>query len=164
MGLFTKLQMEQINAAAKRSKELAEAQSKPKGNGKSLNSQIASISEKVREHFKDSQAELISSIDQLHDYISNMITAGIGAIDTETTGLDRVNDTIVGMSLYYPGGVEVYIPFTHIIPVFETLYPNQFTYEEVAVELQRLIDAKVRIIMANADFDIGMLFKDLYLR
>ena len=97
MGLFTKLQMEQINAAAKRSKELAEAQSKPKGNGKSLNSQIASISEKVREHFKDSQAELISSIDQLHDYISNMITAGIGALDTETTGLDRVNDTDNGI-------------------------------------------------------------------
>lgn len=162
MGLFTKLQMEQINAAAKRSKELAEAQSKPKGSGKSINSQIASISEKVREHFKDSQAELISSIEQLHDYISNMITAGIGALDTETTGLDRVNDTIVGMSLYYPGGVEVYIPFTHIVPVFETPYPNQFTYEEVAVELQRLIDAKVRIIMANADFDIGMLFKDLH--
>lgn len=153
--------MEQINAAAKKSKQLAESTTKKKTSAKSINSKIEAISAKVLEHFKDSKAELITTQEQLHDYITKMCEAGIGSIDTETTGLDRIKDTIVGASLYYPGGVEVYIPCKHIIPIFEEPYKDQLTYEQVAIELQRLVDNKCKLIFANADFDLAMIYKDL---
>ena len=163
MGLFSKsqqLQMEQINAIAKQTQQSVEI--KKTQNARGIRNEISKISEKVREHFKDSKAELITSAAELHEYIDKMIEAGIGAVDTETTGLNRLKDTIVGASLYYPGGVEVYIPMKHIVPIFDTPYKNQLTYEEVAAELSRLVDNKVRLIFANADFDLAMIYKDLH--
>ena len=163
MGLFSKsqkLQMEQINAIAKRTQQVTEV--KKTQNARGLRNEISRISEKVIEHFKDSKAGLITTAEQLHEYISKMIEAGIGAIDTETTGLDRLKDTIVGASLYYPGGVEVYIPVKHIVPIFDTPYRDQLTYEQLSAELQRLVDADVKLVFANADFDLAMIFKDLH--
>lgn len=161
MGLFSKVQMAQIMASAEKSKQLEEPPPKTKVNAKNLSAKINEISAKVVEHFKDSKAELITAPDALHDYISKMLKAGIGAIDTETTGLDKIKDTIVGVSLYYPGGVEVYIPIKHIVPIFDEPYKDQLTYEQVAVELQRLADSNIKLIFANADFDLAMIFKDL---
>ncbi len=160
MGLFSKAQIEQITAAAKKSQHLVEV--KKPVHGRSINSELNEISQNVIDYFKDSKAELINSVDQLHDYITKMIAAGIGGIDTETTGLDRLNDTIVGVSLYYPGGVEVYIPSRHIVPIFEEPYKNQLTYEQIGAELQRFVDAKTKLIFANADFDLSMIYKDLH--
>lgn len=160
MGLFSKLQKEQILAAAKKSQQTFE-QKKPQ-NARSIKTKIEEISATVIEHFKDSQAILISTPEQLHEYIDAMIATGIGAIDTETTGLDRLKDTIVGVSLYYKGGVECYIPIRHIVPIFDTPYKNQLTYEQVGFELQRLIDNKVKLVLANADFDNAMIYKDLH--
>ena len=160
MGLFSKVQMAQIQESAKKSKQLAEAPKKKSVNAKSINAKVEAMSAKVLEHFKDSKAELISSVEELHDYITKMCEVGIGAIDTETTGLDRIQDTIVGFSLYYPGGVEVYIPCKHRIPIFEEPYKDQLTYEQIGPELQRLVDAKCKLIFANADFDLAMIFKD----
>lgn len=159
MSLFTKLQIEQINQAAKKSKQLSEV--KKVSQKKSINSELNQISQNVKEYFKDSKAELITTKQQLHEYISKMIEAKIGGIDTETTGLDRLKDTIVGASLYYPGGVEVYIPSRHIVPIFEEPYSNQLSYEEIGEELQRLVDTKTKLIFANADFDLAMIYKDL---
>ena len=81
-------------------------------------------------------------------------------IDTETTGTDVVHDTIVGASLYYPGGVECYIPCKHIVPIFDTPYKNQLTYEEVGQELQLFVNAGTKMIFANANFDIAVIYKD----
>ena len=161
MGLFSKIQMAQIMASAEKSKKLEEPPPKTKVNAKNLSAKINEISAKVVEHFKDSKAELITTPEALHDYISKMLKAGIGAIDTETTGLDKIKDTIVGVSLYYPGGVEVYIPIKHIVPIFDEPYKDQLTYEQVAAELQRLADSNIKLIFANADFDLAMIFKDL---
>ncbi len=159
MGLFNKMQIEQINAAAKKSKQLAEP--KKSMMSRSVTTELNQISENVKEYFKDSDAELITTQEQLHNYITKMIEVGIGGIDTETTGLDRLKDTIVGVSLYYPGGVEVYIPSRHIIPIFDEPYANQLTYEQIKQELQRFVDAKIKLIFANADFDLAMIYKDL---
>lgn len=161
MGLFSKVQMAQIMASAEKSKKLEDPPPKTKVNAKNLSAKINEISAKVVEHFKDSKAELITTPEALHDYISKMLKAGIGAIDTETTGLDKIKDTIVGVSLYYPGGVEVYIPIKHIVPIFDEPYKDQLTYEQVAIELQRLADSNIKLIFANADFDLAMIFKDL---
>jgi DNA polymerase I-like protein with 3'-5' exonuclease and polymerase domains len=158
VGLFSKITEEQMMSAAKRSQQIAEP--KKQVNARSIKEQINAMSEKVLEHFKDSKAELITTPEQLHTYIDHMIVCGIGAIDTETTGLSRINDTIVGWSLYFPDDVEVYIPCKHIVPIFDTPYDNQLTYEQCAAELQRLVSANVKLIFANADFDLAMIYKD----
>lgn len=158
MKLFSQADIEKINRVAAKSKETL---SPPKATkGKSINTELNAITEKVLNYFKDSDAILITSVEQLHEYVDKFIEAEIGSIDTETTGLDRIRDTIVGSSLYYPGGVECYIPNKHLIPIFDEPYKNQLTYEQVGAEFQRIVDAKCKVIFANADFDLSMIYKD----
>lgn len=156
-GLFSKAQRAKIDATAVKSEQPLK---KTSVNHKSINNDLNRISQEVLEYFKDSPAILIHNMQELHDYISNMIDAKYGALDCETTGLDRINDNVVGFSLYYPGGVECYIPIKHIRPIVDELRPNQLTYEECRLELQRLIDNKVRLVFANADFDLAMIYKN----
>lgn len=159
MGLFSQDQIDKINAVAAKSKEVL----KPVQVSKSITSTQHEIEESTRavlEYFGDSPAILITSVDELHNYITEVIKSGYCGIDTETTGLDRIHDTIVGCSLYYPGGVECYIPNNHIVPIFETPYKNQLTYEEVGRELKRLVITDTKLIFANADFDLAMIYKD----
>lgn len=158
MALFSQANMAKINQAVSRSKELAAPP--PKVSTKSINTDLQVISQNVVEYFKDSQAILITSEEQLSEYIDECIKAGYAGIDTETTGLDRIKDTIVGSSLYYPGGQECYIPNKHIVPIFDEPYKNQLTYEQCQRQFQRLVDAKVKMIFANADFDLAMIYKD----
>lgn len=160
MGLFSQAKMDEINAIAEKSKEVL----KPIKVSKSVTSSQHEIQESIRavqEYFKDSPAILITNKAQLHEYVVKAIESGYCGIDTETTGLDRIHDTIVGASLYYPGGVECYIPSKHLAPVFEVLYDGQLTYEEIGEELQHFVDAGTKMIFANADFDLAMIYKDL---
>lgn len=159
MGLFDQTQMDQIDAVAAKSKEVL----KPIKVSKNVTSSQHEIEESTRmvlEYFKDSPAILIENVQELHNYVTKAIESGYCAIDTETTGLDRIHDTIVGCSLYYPGGIECYIPSKHRVPIFETPYKGQLTYEEVSAELQRFVSAKTKMIFANADFDLAMIYKD----
>lgn len=159
MSLFTPAQLDKINKSAEKSKQALEKPVATKT--RSINAELNRISDEVVQYFKDSPAILITSKSQLHDYISKCIEYGYAGIDTETTGLDRIKDTIVGVSLYVPGQPEVYIPSKHLVPIFNQLYKDQLTYEEIGEELQRLVDAKTKMIFANADFDISMIYKDL---
>lgn len=159
MGLFSAAAIDKINAVAAKSKA---ALAPPKSvNSKSVNKQLNEISAQVLEYFKDSTAILISSEEELHDYVDAIIQYGYAGIDTETTGLDRVKDYIVGASLYVPGRPECYIPIKHLIPIFEEPYKGQLTYKQVEVEFQRIAEAGVKLIFANADFDLAMIFKDI---
>lgn len=161
MGLFDQTQMDQIDAVAAKSKEVL----KPIKVSKNVTSSQHEIEESTRmvlEYFKDSPSILIEDAQELHDYVTKAIESGYCAIDTETTGKDKVKDTIVGCSLYYPGSVECYIPSKHIVPIFGTPYKGQLTYEDVAKELQRFVDAKTKMIFANADFDIAFIYKDYH--
>ena len=158
-NLFSPVQMDQINAIAARSKEVL----KPIKVSKSVTSsqhEIDKSTKEVLEYFKDSPAILITTAEDLHDYVLKAIASGYCAIDTETTGLDRIHDTIVGFSMYYPGGTECYIPYKHIVPIFGNLYPNQLTYEEIFKELILFTEAHTKLIFANADFDLAMMYKD----
>lgn len=161
MNLFSPSQRAQIDEVARRSTLLQDAKPSSKSS-KSITTELAEISKAVQEYFKDSKAILLTTTEDLHAYIDCVIKAGYAGIDTETTGLNRVHDHIVGVSLYYPGGVECYIPSKHLVPIFDQPYKNQLSYEEIAEELQRLVDGKVRLIFANADFDLSMIFKDLH--
>lgn len=115
MGLFTKAELSKINEAAKKSNQGLQAVETHKRTKKGAKAEIDAMSAKVEEYFKDSEAILVSTKEELHSYIDKCIEAGYCAIDTETTGLDRVKDTIVGFSLYYPGGHECYVPNKHLI-------------------------------------------------
>lgn len=159
MGLWNTAQLDAINKVAAQSKELIAPTKSAKS--KSINDDLIEISKKVEEYFKDSQAILIHDREELHEYVTEAIAAGEVGIDTETTGLDRINDTIVGASLYYPGGVECYIPMKHLVPIFDTPRKGQLTYDEVQEEFQRFDDARTKMIFANADFDLSMIWKDL---
>ena len=159
MGLFSKSQIANINAIAQKSKSVQAPQQIKKVS--SINDELIQTSKAVEEYFSDSPAILIETKQQLHDYITDAIEHEFVGIDTETTGLDRQNDYIVGASLYYPGGVECYIPLKHRIPIFEDSYKGQLSYEDVAEEFQRFVDSKVKLIFANANFDLYMIWKDL---
>ena len=159
MKLFTASQIDQINRIAEKSKE--SLQPIKSVNVKSINSDLNEMSQKVIDYFKDSEAILITDQTSLHEYVTNCIKCGYAGIDTETTGLDRVHDTIVGASLYYPGGVECYIPSKHLVPIFDTPYKDQLTYEQIQAEFQRFADSNIKLIFANADFDLAMIYKDI---
>lgn len=159
MGLFSQEQLSVINQVAQRSMAKA-SPSVRKSKSKISLQRLDEISKVVIDYFTDSKAELVTTKEQLHDYIAKCIEAGICAIDTETTGLDRIRDTIVGTSIYYPGGVEIYIPSRHIDPIFDEPFNGQLTYEEIGEEYQRLVDANVKTVWANADYDLAMIHKD----
>ena len=159
MKLFTESQIDKINKIAEKSKEtLSPVKSV---NVKSINSDLNEMSQKVLEYFKDSDAILITTETDLHDYITKCIEFGYAGIDTETTGLDRIHDTIVGASLYCPGQPECYIPMKHLVPIFDTPYKDQLTYNQVNKEFQRFAESNIKLIFANADFDLAMIYKDL---
>lgn len=162
MGLFTKAELSRINEAAKKSNQGLQVAETHKRTKKGAKAEIDAMSAKVEEYFKDSEAILISTKEELHSYIDKCIEAGYCAIDTETTGLDRVKDTIVGFSLYYPGGHECYVPNKHLIFIFDEPCKGQLSYEDSGEELQRLVDAKTKMIFANADYDIAMIWKDFH--
>lgn len=159
MALFSAAVTEQINQIAAKSNE--QAAKSAAVNSRSMNDELNEMSKKVVQYFEDSPAILITSKEQLHDYVSACIEKGFAGIDTETTGLDRIHDTIVGASLYTPGSDECYVPMKHLVPLFDTPYKNQLSYEEVGKEFQRLVDGNVKLIFANADFDLAMIYKDL---
>lgn len=160
MSLFNSSQMAKINEVAERTKQLNKE--KPKAvRVSTVNAELNEMSKAVQEYFKDSKSILIRTKEQLHDYVTNCIESGYAGIDTETTGLDRQNDWIVGASLYYPGGVECYIPMKHLVPIFESPYKGQLSYEEVSEEFKRMENSSIRLIFANADYDLAMIYKDL---
>lgn len=159
MGLFSKSQVAAINEVAKKSKAIKAPTNTSRVS--SVNDELIQSSKAVEEYFKDSKAILITTKPQLHDYVTAAISVGIVGIDTETTGLDRNNDYIVGASLYYPGGVECYIAMKHRVPVFETPYNNQLSYKDVADELYRFVEHKTKLVFANANYDLYMIWKDL---
>lgn len=159
MKLFSAKDEAKIQKSAQKSKQVLKP---PKSvNTKSISTELATISQSVIEYFQGSEAILITSKEQLHDYVTNLIEVGIAGIDTETTGVDRVHDWVVGASLYYPGSHECYIPMKHLVPIFDTPYKGQLTYEEVREEFQRIVDSDTKLIFANADFDLAMIYKDI---
>lgn len=90
----------------------------------------------------------------LYRYISGAIAAGRCAVDTETNNsLDPVTCKLMGLCLYYPGGKQAYIPINHVDIETRELLPNQLTTDDCREALQRLLDAKVYILMHNGKFD-----------
>ena len=103
------------------------------------------------------ELELIQTKERLHEYINACIEQDIISIDTETTGLDPITDQIVGACIYTYGQKAAYIPINHIDYITNVRCKHQLTEQEVGEEFQRLADAKTKIIMFNAKFDIRVI-------
>ena len=105
--------------------------------------------------------DVIRTEEELHNYIDRCIKNGIISIDTETTGLDPILDNIVGLCLYTPNEKAVYVPINHISYITGNRVENQLTEKQCEVEMQRVADSKIDVIMFNADFDIRVIRNQL---
>ena len=128
-----------------------------KGGG-GISEKIATIKAMVEKHLGKFKDEYIVIQDEniLHDYITKSIENGVISIDTETTGLDPLQDDLVGICIYTPDMKAAYIPVGHISYVTGQKSKNQLSLEFCGKEFSRLIDIKENI-MFNACFDLRFL-------
>ena len=124
--------------------------------GGSIANKISTIKALVETHLGKFAEETIIIQDEqtLSDYIDKCSQNGICGIDTETTGLDPLQDELVGVGIYTPNEKTTYIPINHISYVTGQKVKNQLSLDVVGKHLQRLIDAGTDVDMFNATFDI----------
>lgn len=97
------------------------------------------------------QCGIINDKTALLNYIQKANEVGYIAIDTETTGLEPLEDEVVGISIYTKNEKAMYIPIGHINYLTYIKRSNQLSIEDVSECLQTIT---AEIIMHNAKFDI----------
>lgn len=95
--------------------------------------------------------------DEVAQYLDNAIQDGEITIDTETTGLDPLTDTLVGISMYSPTQKAVYIPLNHKSYITERKSDNQVLAKDIKPMFDKLFNSEIVVIMFNAVFDIRVL-------
>lgn len=120
------------------------------------------LRERVQKNFPVlDEYEAITDLSRLNAYIQACIDNGIVSIDTETTGLDVMTDTVVGVGIYTPNAKKVYVPIRHADYTNGSRIENQITPKQIAEALQRLESSNVKIVMHNANFDLRIIYWDL---
>lgn len=100
----------------------------------------------------------LRSREELHEYISQAISFGRIAIDTETNNsLEPITCKLMGLCLYFPGAKQAYIPVNHRNKDTKELLPNQVTEKDIKEELQRVYDANTFVVTHNGKFDYQVL-------
>ena len=143
---------------AKKAKKSKKAPATARGGG-GIATKIANIKAEVSKKLGQYEEEtlIIRNELELSTYITKAIAYGEIAIDTETNGLDPLIDACVGVCLYVPNEKTVYVPINHVSYITMERVDNQLTEPVVAKYLKLLDEAKTRIIMFNAVFDIRVL-------
>lgn len=109
------------------------------------------------------RVQAIRKIDEFKEYIDSCIECGVVAIDTETTGIDVMNDEVIGASFYNGKGNSVYVPLRHVSYISGALLLNQISLDEFAQQIARL-KSKVKIVMHNSDFDTRIIYHNFGVR
>ena len=168
MPLFKVPKRANDKAVAKKSKSKLSATTTVRGGSGLLGqiNQIKAMVEKNLGQFKDDYL-VIRTVDDLAKYIDEVIKNSVVAIDTETTGLDPILDSIVGLCLYTPNQPAAYVPINHTSYMTGAKVDNQFTEAQVANQLEALLRSNPAIIMFNAKFDMRVIrnqlgVKDIY--
>lgn len=99
----------------------------------------------------------ITEEEVLHDYITECIGNNYISIDTETDGLDPLQNTLAGICPFTYGQKGAYIPLNHISYITGEKVANQLSMDFVMSEFKRLLEKKPNIDMFNAKFDIRFL-------
>lgn len=103
-----------------------------------------------------SKTKIISSLQELTNYINICIQNNIVAIDTETNNsLDPITCKLMGVCLYTPNEYNVYIPINHVNKITGERLSWQVNEVDIYNELSRLQNTK--IIMHNGKFDYEVL-------
>jgi DNA polymerase I len=95
--------------------------------------------------------ELVTSVDALNVWIKQIISSDLTAIDTETTGLDTMQDRLVGISLSTEPGRGAYIPVGHDYVGCPDQLELTFVLEKLRPWLE---DSKQKKLGQNLKFDL----------
>lgn len=101
---------------------------------------------------------LLTDEDAILSYFNAIKKIGYVALDTETSGLDTIHDTIAGLCLYTEGQKGVYIPINHLSQMTHQLVKGQPTKQFIKEQLQGLVDAGVKFIYHNSKFDMKVIY------
>lgn len=100
--------------------------------------------------------KLITKEIDLENYIDSCIKNDIFVLDVETTGLDPLNDLIVGICIYTPNETPCYVPVLHT-DLTNILIPNQLPIDTVKKILTKLFNSTSKWVNANIKFDAKFL-------
>jgi len=165
MGLFDMFDLPAERSNIDEDRKILKKKAKPrtqtvtiKGSG-NLVDRIQSIVSVVKSKFVDKvdKVMLISTEEQLSEYVDACIKTGVVSIDTETTGLDPILNDIVGFSIYTPGMKAAYAPINHISYITKERCAGQLEIDMVRRQFQRLVDASVKTYWFNAPFDVRVI-------
>ena len=146
------------SAIAKKTKTVAKAQKTIKGSN-SLIGKIEAIKSMVESslgYFKDEYV-IINDEKALQDYLYTCQYNHYISIDTETDGLDPLQNKLAGICIYTRHQKGAYIPINHISYITNTLLSGQLPIAFVIEEFKKLLAFKPYIDMFNAKFDIRVL-------
>lgn len=155
----------EVPSAKKEVKKVAKKVSSPKDpkveTRKAMKSKTVSTFDKLQLIYEEvnrvlggytSNTKVITSKDELSQYIDEAIRNGIIAIDTETNNsLDPLTCLLMGACIYTPGQLSAYIPVHHTQPDTDILIKNQLTELDIKEQFDRLSNTK--ILMHNGKFD-----------
>lgn len=155
----------EVPSAKKEVKKVAKKVSSPKDpkveTRKAMKSKTVSTFDKLQLIYEEvnrvlggytSNTKVITSKDELSQYIDEAIRNGIIAIDTETNNsLEPLTCLLMGACIYTPGQLSAYIPVHHTHPDTDILIENQLTELDIKEQFERLSNTK--ILMHNGKFD-----------
>ena len=101
--------------------------------------------------------QIIQHEEVLHDFITECIGNGYISIDTETEGLDPLQNKLAGICPYTYGQKGSYIPINHVSYITMLKATGQLEMDFVMSEFKRLLAKKPEIDMFHANFDIRFL-------
>lgn len=126
---------------------------KKTGLDRNIAARIQSIRELEKQVFEKDLTEykLILDKKELDKYGKQIVKNNLFAYDTETSGLDCIDDYIVGICVYTEGLDPAYIPFGHVSHVDNQLLNGQLSKQVVEKFLKQV--AGTPAIMHHSKFD-----------
>lgn len=98
--------------------------------------------------------ELIQTEKELKDFSKEVLKNKVVVIDTETTGLDPLQNEVVGICVYTPNRKAAYIPVSHKSYFTGKCVDGQLGKAELLPVFEMWNKEKIKTIWHNAKFDI----------
>ena len=158
----------EVPSAKKEVKKVAKKVSSPKDpkveTRKAMKSKTVSTFDKLQLIYEEvnrvlggytSNTKVITSKDELSQYIDEAIRNGIIAIDTETNNsLEPLTCLLMGACIYTPGQLSAYIPVHHTQPDTDILIENQLTESDIKEQFERLSNTKILMHNGKCDYEV----------